>query len=570
MTITTASACRAAIGVACTTLAVVFASVLPAQERALNRNVMVAMTDGVRLATDVYLPFRDDMFPVVLLRTPYDKRGKKWLADALVSKGYAVVVQDVRGQVASEGVFSPVVNERSDGLDTLDWIVDQEWCDGRIGMWGTSYVAFCALILAPEGHSALKTIVNMSGFGDTPGFLFPGDAMHLMLAAPWSLSGQIRGEGSFAEFDWDELFRHVPVSTMAESVGINNSVFTPSVDALEDPLLAANGSILSHLDEYRIPTLHVTGWNDFVARDTLTVYEQVRDLHPDLSQQLIVGPWRHDQVFRDDARVGDVDYGPAARMGQKKVKEIVIRWFDEHLIGEEVPEQKPVRLFVMGENEWREFDQWPPMAVEFQPWFLGSDGGANSRNGNGVLVSKPVDQNGSDSFVYNPMDPVPTTGGANFHFFLNNLGALDQSEVEVRDDVLVYTSTVCERSFDIIGPVRAEVYASTEAQSMDVTAKLVVVRKDDVAHIVTDGIRRLLEVTPGEVHRFDIDLGDTATHVPAGSRLRLEVSSSNFPKYTRNASTGERAEIATELKTAVQTIWHSPKFRSRVVLPILQ
>ena len=233
------------------------------------------MPDGVKLATDVYRPAADGAFPVVLARTPYDKRGKAWLARALVANGYAVALQDVRGQVASEGQFMPVMNERKDGLATLDWIAAQGWCDGRIGMWGTSYVAFCALIVVPEQHPALKTIINMSGFGDAVGFMFPGGAMHLMFMAPWSLSNQIRGEGSFADFDWPALFRHVPVAGMPGSIGIDNAVFTPAVEALNHPLLKSEGSITERLDAYRVPTLHITGWNDFVCRETVRIYESL-------------------------------------------------------------------------------------------------------------------------------------------------------------------------------------------------------------------------------------------------------------------------------------------------------
>ena len=554
----------------------------PARAWVEETNVKIPMADGVRLAADVFLPDRDGTFPTVLVRTPYDKRGKRWLAEGLVASGYAVVLEDVRGLGASEGEFMPVVNEKRDGLATLDWIAARPWCDGRIGMWGTSYVAFCALVVVPERHPALAAIVNMSGFGDTADFIYPGGAMHLMLALTWSLSNQIRGQGSFQDYDWPELFSELPVAEIPSTIGIANDVFVPMVTSIEHPLLREEGSILSALDRFGVPALHVTGWNDFVARDTVSVFEGIREAAStagaSAEQRLMIGPWRHDQVWGQGTVVGDTDFGPAARMGLEAVVELVVGWFDRHLKAEraEPDGAQPVQLFVMGANEWRGFDAWPPRDAEVQQWHFLSEHGANGLAGDGRLTTEAPAEEAEDTFLFDPLDPVPTAGGANFHFFLDLVGPRDQREVEARDDVLVYTSAPLESPIDVIGPVRAVVYAASEGRSTDFTAKLVVVEPDGYARIVTDGVKRGPDrpeedggMAPGETYRFTIDLGDTAVRVAAGQRLRVEISSSNFPKYTRNPNTGERAEYATEFLEVAQSVRLGGARASHVALPVL-
>lgn len=548
-------------------------------------DVPVAMSDGASLAADVYLPNIGDKFPVVLVRTPYNKaQFSSLLAMPMAKSGYAVVLQDVRGQQGSTGAgeFHPIVGEKQDGLDTLDWIAKQPWCNGNIGMWGSSYNAFCALILAPEGHPNLKTVVDISGWGNSSAMVAPGGAMHLMCALPWSLSNQIRGKGSFQDYDWPEVFKKVPVSEIPRSIGIDSPEWENMVGGWNSDLLHREASIAKRYDDIRIPMLHITGWNDFVARHTLDTYEGIvgaNGADRGAFQKLIVGPWRHDQFWGKGTKVGDEDFGPAAQLGSDRIIELTTRWFDHWLKGDKtgIVKEKPVRLFVMGSNRWREYDQWPPRAVELQKWYLAGSGGANSLSGDGYLSPAMPAGNSPDSFVFDPMNPVPTVGGANFHFFLSNLGVKDQRPVEQRDDVLVYTSPPLKDGLEIVGPLQAVLYASTEGKHTDFTAKLVEVRKDGYARIIEEGIKRgpddvsgsKVEVMePGKVYRFTIDLGATAISIAKGHRLRVEVSSSNFPKYSRNPNTGEPAEFTAQFKTVTQTVFHSREYPSHIVLPV--
>ncbi len=301
-------------------------------------------------------------------------------------------------------------------------------------------------------------------------------------------------------------------------------------------------------------------------------------------QHLVVGPWAHNDVMNGVTKVGDEDFGPSAEMDREWVLAQARRWFDHTLALRPIDDgfwsAKPVRIFVMGDNEWMEFETWPPEDVEYQTWYIDCTDRANSVEGSGTLSLEKPSGAKYDFFVFDPNDPVPTVGGANSHFFPENLGPKDQSSVEQRKDVLVYTSEPTDKNFLIIGPIRTILYAGTEAWDTDFTAKLVVVRPDGYVRNIEDGIIRgryahptadtLPVFVPGKVFRFDIDCGATALRINKGDRLRLEISSSNFPKYDRNPNTGVDPFEAVEFAKARQTIFHYPDFPTCVVIPVLR
>lgn len=543
--------------------------------------VPVSMPDGVHLATDVYLPTEGTTFPVVLFRTPYGKTGQKWFGEILAPDGYAVVIQDVRGQVGSEGTFHPFVNERKDGLATLEWIARQPWCDGNIGMFGSSYPGFCALVLAPSQHPNLKAILQISGWGDSQSFVTPGGAMDLMFSLAWSLATQIHGSGSFSDYDWPNVFSRTPVRDITRLIGVKSPVWQFMVHDWIEDASHYKASIAQEYDKIATPILHLTGWNDFLARHTLDVYENVAESSKPPFQKLIVGPWGHDQYWSSRrTKIGDEDFGPESPLGDR-LDAIILHWFDHWLKGDDnsVTKEKPVRLFVMGPNKWRTFDRYPPSSVVFKKLYLDSDGDARTLSGNGRLSMTPPVRGGLDTFVYDPNNPVPTLGGIHFHHFDDNLGPRDQRPVEKRQDVLVYTSHPLEEDWELVGPLRAVLYASSQGRSTDFTAKLVAVRPDGYARIIEDGIKRgpdlgkgqqSVVMSPGKVYPFTVDLGDTGILVPKGHRLRVEVSSSNFPKFTRNSNTGEVPELATKLRKVKQEIVHSSEYPSHFLVPILK
>ncbi|MHC4419951.1 MAG: CocE/NonD family hydrolase [Planctomycetota bacterium] len=555
--------------------------VVPARaDITMQPDLKVEMSDGTGLAVDVYLPEETGSYPVVFTRSPYDKRQfKSFLAEPLARAGYAVVMQDVRGMGGSEGVFIPFIHEKQDGLDTLNWIAGQPWCDGNIGMWGPSYVGFCALVLTTQGHPNLKAVVNVSGWGNTDEMVAPGGAMHLQMGLPWTLSGQIRGQGSIRDIDWPTAFKHVPVTDIPTSLGIDSVQWEGAVQLFSSDILAQVAGMAGHYDAVTAPTLHLTGWYDFIARHTLDAYEGV-DAATNTPQKLVVGPWHHDQQWGDETLVGDLDFGDRSIMGVQNVIALSQRWFDRWLKDDHngIAAEQPVRLFVMGVNDWREFEQWPPKNVKLQKWFFTSRDGANGLDGDGRLTPEAPVTSGRDTFVFDPMDPVPTTGGANSHFFRRTLGVRDQRPVEERKDVLVYTSPELTEDLTVIGPLQAVIHATTEGRHTDFTAKLCEVRPDGYAAVIEDGIRRGPDVLagqdatlmdPGEVYRFTIDMGGTGIRIGKGNRLRVEISSSNLPKYSRNPNTGEMPESASRFEKITQTIVHTPDQPSYIILPVL-
>jgi uncharacterized protein len=558
---------------------VLLASVASASEPRLQPDVGVTMTDGVRLSADLYLPAEQGKHPTILVRTPYGAGNMATVGRAMAEAGYATLVQDVRGQGRSKGQFLPFLNERRDGLETLSWIESQPWSNGKVGIWGSSYLAFCGIILTPESHPALKTVVNLSGWGDSDDLVYPGGALHLMLALPWMMTAQGSGRGSFNRTPWADAFSRLPVIDIPSSLGSENAAWRQMVSPSSHPMAADLINIGSRVGEVRIPILHLTGFNDFTGRGTIRFYEGVSRNGKAGPQHLVIGPWVHDQFWGTDTAAGDEDFGAESALGVARALEMSRTWFDRWLKDGPVAEGAPVRVFQMGANRWLDFQTWPPSSSGARRWRLSSVRGANGSSGDGLLaphVAGAREVGGEvgvgkefDEFVFNPLEPVPTVGGVNFHFFRDNLGVRDQRTVSGRFDILVYTTPPLEKPLNLVGAIRAVVSASSTGVSTDVTAKLVEVRSDGYERIIEDGIKRGPDdgraMEPGKPSRFTIDLGGTAIRIPAGHRLRLEISSSNFPKYDRNPNTGEPAVLARELRAVTQRVWLRD---SHLLLPV--
>lgn len=539
------------------------------------RTVAVPMPDGVELLTDVHLPGAAGPHPVVLVRTPYGREGYEGRAAAFIEAGYALVVQSVRGNGGSGGRFVPFVAEREDGAATLDWLLERPWAGGEVVLYGDSYLGYAALRIAETGHPAVKALFLGSPFYSIDGMLYPGGAFHLMLNVPWNMM-------SFGLFEsvtsWDSVFARVPVTEMIrtpagavhpgwrEAMGFFGGAYPET-----DPRLEA---LEVDLEAVRAPVFILTGWHDFVLEQAIAVHERVSARSDDPgARRLVVGPWYHDQADWGGTEVGGVDFGPEAELGMERKVAMAVDWFDRWT-GPDRPSRpaaSPVRLFLMGPNRWIEADRWPPTSIDDVAWHLAGGGEDGS-----ALARSPAAAPAADTLLYDPNDPVPTVGGVNVSFFPDNLGPLDQRDVEARPDVLSYTSGPLERDAELIGRIRAELFVAADAPDTDVTAKLVVVRPDGRARIVQEGIRRLRfrrgrsepsALEPGEIVRAEIDVGPTALHVPAGHRLRLEVSGGSFPKYDRNPNTGENPLTATRFRPVRITVHRGSATPSRVILP---
>jgi putative CocE/NonD family hydrolase len=567
----------------------------------VDRNVAARMRDDALLYADVYRPAGPGPFPVLLTRTPYDKAGSgvnPFIIRAATA-GYAVVVQDVRGRFTSDGTFTTFVNERQDGFDTLDWLVRQPWCDGQIGMFGGSYVGLTQWQAAMSGHPALKAIVPyVTASNYHHGWVYQGGAFELGFNLSWtmsvlSLNTALRGNGMRLDspeveaiFDASDRltdeFARLPLSDHPWLRDVapyyDDWINHPTYDDFWENLDVSRAH--ERLD---VAALNLGGWYDIFLNGTIDNFTGMRAAQPDRRNrhQLLLGPWNHG-AMKVGNPVGGMDFGMRSTGATIDEGGIHLRWYDRWLRGIDngIEREQPVRLFVMGANRWRTADDWPLPDTDFQEWFLHSDGRANSLNGDGRLSREAPAGEPPDSYVYNPRNPVPTLGGGlccNAVFTLG--GAWDQRPVEAREDVLVYTSDPLEQDTEVTGPLKVVLYAATTATDTDFTAKLVDVHPCGFAQNLNDGIIRaryrasMAEpalVTPGEVLEYEIDLVATSNLFRAGHRIRLEISSSNFPRFDRNPNSGELPGRSTEMVSALQTIHHSREYPSRVILPIVE
>ncbi|MHC9086050.1 CocE/NonD family hydrolase [Luteimonas sp. RIT-PG2_3] len=548
-------------------------------------NAMVPMRDGVTLSTDIYRPVGEGRHPVVLSRYPYGN-GDDMLSSAQgwVDAGYVFVQQDVRGRYDSNGTFYPYINEGTDGFDTIAWLATQPWSDGRIGMTGGSYLAASQWLAAPLHPPALVTIAPaVAPFNYYTDVVYPGGAFAMMSRVNWGLL--MAGRSNQAQpLDIDAMYRHLPLKTTDAAFGLDipfwrDWVAHPSLDAYWHPVDVER--VGKQLD---VPALNVGGWYDGILGGTLRSYATaVRDSRSATArrgQKLVIGPWDH-KVGRNGAtRLGELEFGPDSLLDLKAMQ---VRWFDHWLKQQDTGflREAPVRLFVMGENRWRDEQEWPLARTRYTRYYFHSDGKANTADGDGRLdTRKPraadTDAGAASAYRYDPADPVMTLGG--------NLtperyaGPYDQAASGRRDDVLVFTSAPLDKPVEVTGLISVTLYAVSSAPDTDFTAKLVDVHPDGKAYNLADGIIRARYrksfqqpelLTPGEVYEYTIDLWATSNLFKAGHRIRVDVSSSNFPKYDRNPNTGHAFGADAELKVAEQRVLHSSRYPSHIVLPVI-
>jgi putative CocE/NonD family hydrolase len=536
-------------------------------------SVPVPMRDGVRLFANVYLPSETSRTPAILVRTPYGK-GADINANyqAFVEHGYAIVVQDVRGRYESEGAFQPLTQEVNDGDDTLNWIARQPWCNGKIGMMGGSYVGIVQWKAALANNPHLKAIFPVvSGYDDyRDRYYSTGGALKLGNRLEW-MAENLRAPGYHQDFA--KFVLHLPVrSCDIAALGWTSPMYR---DIIEHPSFDAFWRAIStreHLDKVKVPVFSVGGWYDNFVQSDLEAYAARRKSSG--ISRILIGPWAHNMSLPFE----DVSFGEDSTV---PVRALQLEWFDQFLMGKDSPllSQPPVKIFVMGANKWREETAWPPEQARTKLFYLESGGKANSLSGDGSLIDGPARKTVADQFVFDPYTPVPTRGGAvccNPKVF--PWGPLDQRLVEQRKDVLVYSTPPLKHEVEVIGPVQAVLYVASSARDTDFTAKLVDVFPDGTARILTDGILRMryrnsLEkpelAKAGEVYRVTVDAGVTSNVFLKGHRIRVEISSSNFPRFDRNANTGAPVEQAAKLLKASQTIYHDATHPSCLVLKVM-
>jgi uncharacterized protein len=537
-------------------------------------HVHVPMRDGVLLSANVFRPGAPGKVSTILIRTPYGK-GEDWSPNhqAYVEHGYAVVVQDVRGRHESQGVFQPLTQEPEDGDDTLNWIARQTWSNGKVGMTGGSYLGIVQWKAATMNNPHLKAIFPwVSGDDDyRDRYYSTGGAMKLGHRLLW-VEENMRLPG----YDPPSFEKYVLTVPLRRAVPAAAGLQVPMMDTVlehaADDAFWRSISVREQLKNIKVPVFSVGGWYDNYVESDLDAFAA---LHKQSNvNRILIGPWPHNV----NTIMPGSGFGKDTQILFRKTQ---LEWFDQWLKDKDVPmmSKPPVRIFVMGSNQWRDESDWPPKGVRMTKFYLESAGHANTLNGDGTLTTEPVMKSEHDVYVFDPNHPVPTRGGAvccNPKIF--PWGPMDQRPVEQRVDVLVYSTPVLREDLDVTGPIEVTLYAASTAQDTDFSAKLVDVFPNGVARILTDGMlraryRKSLSkpelLKPGAVTEFKIDAGVTSNVFQKGHRIRIEISSSNFPRFDRNPNTGKPIADETELVPATQTIHHDHKHESFVLLPVV-
>jgi putative CocE/NonD family hydrolase len=528
-------------------------------------HVPIPMRDGVRLSANIFLPPDHARIPAILVRTPYGK-GADITPNyqAFVEHGYAVVVEDVRGRYESEGSFQPLHQEPADGDDTLNWIAHRSWSNGNIGMMGGSYGGIVQWKAALLDNPHLKAIFPVvSGYDDyRDRFYSTGGAFKLGNRLEW-MAENLKAPGF--QPDFSKFTLHLPLRTAdVVSTGAASSMYR---EVMEHPAFDAFWRAIStkeQLSKIRVPVFAVGGWYDNFAESDLEAYAA---LHKSSGlNRILIGPWPHNM----SVKFADIDFGADSQVA---VRALQFEWFDQWLMGKDSPllSAPPVKVFLMGANRWIEDREWPPAHSRQRKLYLAA---------RGALAGKPPSHAAPDRYVYDPRDPVPTRGGpvcCNPSVF--PWGPMDQRPVEQRPDVLVYSTAPLKQDTTAAGPVKVILWVSTSSTDTDFTAKLVDVSPDGYARNLTDGILRLRYrnaldkpelANPGQLYQVTVDAGVTGNVFLKGHRIRIEISSSNFPRFDRNANTGGPVTGETRLVPATETVYHDsdhPSCLSLTVIP---
>lgn len=570
-------------------------------------DVPATMRDGVVLRANVYRPDDDGEghYPVLLMRLPYGKDfplGSNLLHPAQVARlGYIVVVQDVRGTFTSDGNFDPMRTEESDGADTIAWAANLPGANGKVGMFGGSYMGFTQWAAARVAPQPLQAMVPFITWADpNVGLASRNGVYELGLETVWlmqrgldEMSRRHRGNPAgmaraFADLahEFDNVvqsgFYEAPLQGFAPLARLGlDKPLTEGLAHREDHVYQDPARVAPAYDVAPIPMLHIGGWYDIFLDGTIHNFNAMRARGVE-NQYLLLGPWSHGGFA---SNVGDLDFGLGSGVAlidlQIDIASLHMQFFDRFL------KQTPnafagwprVKYFMMGANDWRSSEVWPPATIQPQPWFLHSKGHANSASGDGLLSPASPIEEPADRYMYDPQHPTPTVGGATLMHPVERSGALDQHAVEARDDVLVFTSAPLEQPLPLAGPVTATLYVATDGPDTDFVVRLVDVYPDGRAMTLTDGITRLRyrdgvespsgPVEPERIYKISVDLWATAITFLPGHQVRVDVTSSNFPRWERNPNTGEDPSLATTWRVARQTVLHDADHPSAIVLPVL-
>lgn len=590
----------------------------------VDQKVMMPMRDGIRLATDIYRPKTDEPVPIVFSRTPYNfntygdgELRTRTMQSALswVKKGYAYVVQNERGRFFSEGEWDILGTPLTDSYDAFDWMSEQSWSNGKIGLLGCSSTAEWQMAAASLDHPALAALVPQgfgAGVGKIGDFVEQGNwyrgGAGQMLFTAWLYGTQHdpmaprlqRGIAQedllrlqrfydmapeYPRVDWKEGLAHLPVQDIIKNVNGPKGIYEEMITRKPNDARWYQGGLYHDDMPFDKPSMWFVSWYDVSSSPNIALYNHAREnaisqMARD-NQYLVIAPVLHCSYTRatENTIVGERSVGDA----RWNYDEVITAWFDKWLKGEEsntINQLPKVTYYTMGSNEWQSSDVWPPKEAVMTNFYLDSEGNANTRNGDGKLVAKAPKKENQDTFTYDPMDPVPSYGG-NVCCTGNAVqgGAFDQSEMELRDDILVYTSEPLEEGVEVSGFIESYLYLSSDAKDTDVTIKVIDVHPDGKAYNLDETIQRVryregydkeVWMEDGKVYEIKMTPMSTSNYFDKGHRIRIEVTSSNFPRFDRNMNTGGNNYDETEGVVATNSIHHGGKFQSRIVLPMIK
>jgi hypothetical protein len=559
----------------------------------VERGVAMNTRDGVTLRADIYRPADDGSYPILLTRTPYDKSNGATFGQMGALRGYMVIIQDVRGRYTSDGEWYPFKHEIEDGYDTVEWAAALPHSDGRVGMYSGSYVG-ATQMLAAIGHpphlAGICPIVTASNYHEN--WTYQGGAFEQWFNESWTSGLAQDTANRFLKAHTNALvgITTLPLSQypvfnvkgLPDAAALTSSLAPYFEDWLDHPAYDdywKQWSIEENFQNIRVPALIIAAWYDIFQGGSLRNYIGIRSHGgtPEAREktQLVVTIGGHAGWSRN---IGQLDFGPEAPFDENVM---ILDWYDYLFKGKQnqFASGKPVKIFVMGENKWREEENWPLERAKETRYYLHSQGMANTAAGDGVLSTATAKQETPDSFVYDPADSVPTVGGPLCCDTAHEpAGPRKQNQIEARPDVLVYSTPPLAADSEVTGPIVLDLFAASSAVDTDFTAKLVDVAPDGSAYNLTEGIIRAryrestgkaVPIEPGKVCEYKIDLWSTSNVFLKGHRIRLEVSSSNFPRFDRNLNTGKTAAESADFVKATNRILHDAEHPSAFILPVV-
>ena len=591
----------------------------------LEQKVLMPMRDGIRLATDIYIPKSDKKVPIIFSRTPYnfnswgdgeEKNRTHQRAYEALKRGYAYVVQNERGRYFSEGEWDILGTPLTDGYDAFSWMSEQSWSNGKIGTLGCSSTAEWQMAVAALDHPSHAAMVPQgfgAGVGRVGDFYEQGNwyrgGVEQLLFGTWlygvehdKFKPRIPAGASQEDLirisrfydlapenppvDWAEKIKHLPLQDLLKNVGGKKEIFDKMIKRKPNDQDWYKGGLYHDNMDFGVPSFWFVSWYDVATTPNIALFNHVRensvDQYVNDNQYLIIAPTLHCGFTRatENTIVGERSVGDA----RLNYDEQIYDWFDLMLKEKQndFKENTPrVQYYTMGSNKWQSSEVWPPENIEMTTFYLSSNGSANTMYGDGKLTTlKRKINNKSDSFIYNPLDPVTSNGGG--VCCMGNAvkgGAFDQQEVETRDDVLVYTSETLKNGFEVTGFINSSIYISSDVKDTDITIKLIDVYPDGTAYNIDETIQRVryregydkeVFMEKGNVYKVDLSQMSTSNYFKKNHKIRIEISSSNFPRFARNLNTGGDNFNESKGIIAKNTIHHSKKYPSSITLPIVK